>query len=119
MATNNTGTGSFRDKIKEFTLRNCNGIEVGLLNYGATVTSIRTPDRNGRLDDITLGFKNIEDYEENRPYFGSTIGRVANRIAKGKFSIDGEDFNIDCNEKGINHLHGGLVGFDKVNCDLP
>ena len=54
------------------------------------------------------------DYEKNPPYFGSTIGRVANRIANGKFSIDGEDFKLDCNEKGINHLHGGLVGFDKV-----
>jgi len=69
--------------------------------------------RNGTVDDILLGFKNLADYELNPPYFGAIVGRVANRIANGKFSIDGVDFQLECNENGRNHLHGGHCGFDK------
>ncbi|XP_065061716.1 galactose mutarotase-like [Rhopilema esculentum] len=104
-------------KLQEYTLRNKNGISVGLLNYGATLRSIVVPDRYGIFDDILLGFKDIIDYIKNPPYFGGTIGRVANRIAFGKFSIDGQDFELPCNENGINHHHGGFKGFDKVFWD--
>ncbi len=93
-----------------YTLRNDHGTEVQLLNYGCTVTSIKTKDKHGNLDDITLGFDKPQSYLGVHPYFGALVGRYANRIAKGKFELDGEKFQLACNDSEGNHLHGGLKG---------
>lgn len=99
------------DVIKKIIVTNSRGIQVVLTNYGASLIGLVCPDRDGVFDDILLGFDTLEEYLENR-FFGATIGRCANRIAKGKFSIDGKNYSLDCNN-GSNHLHGGNEGFDK------
>jgi len=95
------------------TLRNTNGIEVRIMTYGGTVVSLQTPDRDGTLDDIVLGFDAAEPYFTQSPYFGSIIGRYGNRIANARFTLDGETYTLTANDGG-NHLHGGTVGWDKV-----
>ena len=99
----------------EHTLTNSNGLMVRITNYGATITSILVPDGNGKLVDVALGFNTSEDYINavDCPYFGSVIGRYGNRIARGRFSIDGREYTLAVNN-GENHLHGGHRGFDKV-----
>jgi len=99
-------------KIKEFTLRNKHGIIIKILNFGGIITSLMIPDKNGITDDIVLGYDHFEPYIMNPPYFGSIIGRVANRICNSSFTIDGETFNINSSFKGY-ALHGGIEGFDK------
>jgi len=94
------------------TLRNDAGVEVRIMTYGATVLSIRTPDRTGALDDIVLGVDTVLPYTGASPYMGAIVGRYGNRIAKGRFAIDGAAFTLATNN-GPNHLHGGVVGFDK------
>src|SRR5262245_52219469 len=95
-------------------LKNTRGIEVRAIPYGGIITSIRAPDRDGRFDDIVLGYENAEDYlRNNSPYMGAIIGRYGNRIAKGLFTLDGQAFRLATNN-GPNHLHGGVTGFDKV-----
>ncbi|TWT42656.1 aldose epimerase family protein [Botrimarina hoheduenensis] len=103
------------DSIRLFTLRNASGIEVRITNYGAIITSIRTPDRDGELADIALGYTRVEDYINavDKPYFGAVVGRYGNRIAGGQFTLDGESYELARNN-GENHLHGGVIGFDKV-----
>lgn len=96
-----------------FTLTNTHGVEVRVMNYGGIVTMIRTPDRAGRRDDIVLGFDSLAGYLKNTPYFGAIIGRYANRIARGQFTLDGTTYHLARNN-GPNALHGGLRGFDKV-----
>jgi aldose 1-epimerase len=96
-----------------FTLKNPNGMVVKVITYGAIITGIQAPDRNGKLGDIVLGFDNLDAYVKGHPYFGAAIGRVGNRIAKGKFVLDGRTYKLATNN-GPNHLHGGLKGFDKV-----
>jgi aldose 1-epimerase len=96
-----------------FTLRNAHGIELQLTNYGGIITSLKTPDRNGRFADIVLGYDNLADYVRNSPYFGAIVGRYANRIARGHFTLDGATYTLAVNN-GPNSLHGGLRGFDKV-----
>lgn len=96
-----------------YTLTNSSGMEVKITNYGGIVTSMRVPDRNGKLDDVVLGYINLEGYQKASPYFGSLVGRYGNRIAKGQFSLDGHLYTLAKNN-GENHLHGGLKGFDKV-----
>ncbi len=98
---------------KLFTLTNSNGLVVKITNFGGIITEIHTPDKNGVFTDISLGFDHIEPYYKDSPFFGALIGRFGNRIAKGKFTLDGKTFNLD-NNNGENHLHGGFVGFDKV-----
>ncbi len=99
-------------KIKEFTLKNKNGIEVKILNWGGIIQSLIIPDRYGNFKDVVLGFDDFEKYIENPPYFGAIIGRVANRISGAKFVIDGKEYKI--NTKFEHYaLHGGNVGFDK------
>ena len=98
--------------VTGFTLTNRNGVAVQAIEYGAIVTSIRVPDKDGKVADVALGFDKLEDYLKGHPYFGSNAGRSANRIAKGKFSIDGKQYTLETNN-GPNHLHGGKVGFDK------
>ncbi|OGU41368.1 MAG: galactose mutarotase [Ignavibacteria bacterium RIFOXYB2_FULL_35_12] len=97
-----------------YTLKNHNNVSVSITNYGGIVTSIKVPDKNGNLSDIVLGYDHVEGYIiNNSPYFGALIGRYGNRIAKGKFSLDGVQYKLATNN-GANHLHGGEKGFDKV-----
>jgi aldose 1-epimerase len=96
---------------EEFTLSN-GTMSVKLLSYGALVSSIQTPDKSGKLGEITLGFDDFAGWEKNGPYFGVTTGRYANRIAGGKFTLDGKEYKLATNN-GPNHLHGGIVGFNK------
>lgn len=99
--------------VELFTVKNANGIELGAIAYGGIITSLRVPDRDGRLDDIVLGFDRFEDYLNDHPFFGAIIGRYGNRIAKGQFALDGQTYKLATNN-GPNHLHGGNRGFDKV-----
>ncbi|MFM1913716.1 MAG: hypothetical protein RIR51_1559 [Bacteroidota bacterium] len=100
-------------EIKLFTLKNASGMQVKIINYGGIITSIIVPDKQGNFGEIVLGFDNLKDYETKSPYFGALIGRYGNRIANGKFSLDGKEYNLAQNN-GENHLHGGILGFDKV-----
>src|SRR3989441_5419349 len=96
-----------------YTLTNSHGVEARIINYGGIVTSLKVPDRNGKLDDVVLGFDNLDDYLKGRTYLGAIIGRYGNRIAKGRFTLNGVEYKLAVNN-GENHLHGGLKGFDKV-----
>ena len=96
-----------------YTLANSNGVEAEVMTYGAIVVSLTAPDREGKMDDIVLGYDNLEGYIKNNPYFGAIVGRYGNRIAKGKFTLDGLQYTLAVNN-GENHLHGGIKGFDKV-----
>ena len=96
-----------------FTLTNANGMRVKLTNYGAITVSVEAPDRAGKLADVTLGYDTLDGWFTSKSYFGATVGRYANRIAKGKFSLDGQTYTLATNN-GENALHGGLKGFDKV-----
>jgi aldose 1-epimerase len=96
-----------------FILENNKGLTVKITNYGAILTSIVVPDKQGKFEDIVLGFDNIEQYQGSHPYFGAVCGRYANRIAKGEFVLDGKKYSIHKNN-GNNALHGGLKGFDKA-----
>ena len=100
-------------EIVLFTSTNKNGLVMKVMTYGATVVSMETPDKSGKLANIQLGFPTLEGYLQRHPYFGSTVGRYGNRIAKGKFKIDGKEYTLATNN-GPNHLHGGLKGFDAV-----
>ncbi len=95
-----------------YTLTNANGMVVKITNYGGIITEIHVPDRDGKLEDVVLGFDNLEAYLKGHPFFGCITGRYANRIAKGKFMLDGKEYTLATNN-GPNHLHGGKVGFDK------
>jgi aldose 1-epimerase len=99
--------------IHQFTLTNAKGVTAKVITYGAILTELDVPDRNGQSGDVVLGFDNLDQYLKGHPFFGSTVGRVANRIAKGKFMLDGQAYTLATNN-GPNHLHGGLKGFDKV-----
>ncbi|MCB0638700.1 MAG: galactose mutarotase [Lewinella sp.] len=96
-----------------YTLRNANGMEVTITNYGGIIVSWMAPDKNGQMADIVLGYDELASYLEASPYFGAIIGRYGNRIGKGQFSIDGKEYQLPTND-GPNHLHGGDKGFDKV-----
>jgi len=96
-----------------FTLTNKRGVVLKVTNYGAIVTELHVPDRNGDLADVVLGFDNLKQYQDGHPYFGCAVGRVGNRIANAKFSLEGVDYQLAANN-GNNCLHGGLVGYDKV-----
>jgi len=102
--------------VELFTLRNKNGIEAKITNYGGIVVSLLVPDRNGNMGDVVLGYDRLDNYIADNPYFGALIGRFGNRISKGRFTLDGVDYRLAVND-GENHLHGGLKGFDKVVWD--
>ena len=102
--------------VDQFILSNNNGMEVRIINYGGIITSWTAPDKNGDYKDIVLGYNTLAEYEAETPYFGALIGRYGNRIAKGKFSLDDQEYTLAVNN-GVNHLHGGLKGFDKVIWD--
>jgi len=99
--------------VEQFTLRNPHGIELRAIAYGGIVVSLRTPDRRGILGDIVLGYDTLAEYITNPAYFGAIIGRYANRIAQGRFTLDNDSYQLTTNN-GSNHLHGGVHGFDKV-----
>jgi aldose 1-epimerase len=99
--------------VEIFTLTNARGIEVRTVPYGAIVVSIKVPDRDGRLDDVVLGFEALDGYVKRHPYFGAVVGRYGNRIANGRFTLDGRTYQLATND-GPNHLHGGIKGFDKL-----
>lgn len=102
--------------VKRFTWTNENGMSVQVISYGAIITSIKVPGKNGAVDDVVLGFDNIPGYQgANNPYFGATVGRVANRIGGGRFTIDGVVYEVTKNFEGRHQLHGGKIGFDKFN----
>lgn len=101
------------EPVELVTLKNANGVEVGISTYGAAIVFIRTPDRNGRMGDIVLGFEDGAGYLDNGPFLGVLVGRYANRIANGRFSLDGQAYTLATNN-APNHLHGGVKGFDKV-----
>ncbi len=106
------GTTSTGEKVSLFTLVNKNGMKVTLSNYGATVIDLLVPDRDGKLADVSLGFDTIRPYQTQSPYFGSIVGRYGNRIARGRFTLDGVTYELATNNEP-NHLHGGVKGFDK------
>ena len=112
-------TKSFYGKTKDnkkvdlYSFKNENGMQVDIINYGGIITSLKVPDKNGETEDIVLGYNKLEDYINENPYFGSIIGRYGNRIAKGKFNLNGNQYTLATNNDE-NHLHGGNIGFDKV-----
>jgi aldose 1-epimerase len=99
--------------ITLYELRNASGNCVKLTNYGAIIVSVEVPDRDGKVANVNLGYKELDGYKERHPYFGSTVGRFCNRIAGGKFELDGKSYSLAINN-GPNHLHGGTIGFDKL-----
>ncbi|WP_111307918.1 aldose epimerase family protein [Confluentibacter sediminis] len=108
--------GTTKDSIPvdKYILKNEKGMEISIITYGGIITSWTAPDKNGTYKDIVLGFDSIQKYQlPGVPYFGALIGRFGNRIAKGKFTLDGTQYTLATND-GQNHLHGGVKGFDKV-----
>lgn len=107
--------GNFNgEAVTEYTLINSNGMQVSILNYGGTVTKIITKDKDGKDGDVILGYDSLSGYlQKGNPYFGCLVGRYGNRIAKGKFTLDGKTYTLATNNNGQS-LHGGLKGFDKV-----
>jgi aldose 1-epimerase len=101
------------DTVQLYTLTNRHGLVARITNYGAIVTELHVPDRDGRLADIVLGFENLDGYLAGHPYFGAIVGRVANRIRNAEFTLDGTRYTLDANDKP-HHLHGGRTGWDKV-----
>ena len=108
------GTLPDGEEVERFRLQNTAGVEASIITYGATLISLAAPDRNGLVEDIVLGHDSLAGYLEANPYFGSVVGRYANRIAGGTFTLDAETYTLARNN-GPNHLHGGVKGFDKVN----
>jgi len=104
-------------EIDVYTLENKNGLKTDIITFGARQVSLYVPDKNRNFKDILLGFDDIKGYEEENPYFGAVIGRYGNRIRKGKFSLDGIEYRLACNNEQ-NHLHGGKKGFDSVVWDF-
>ncbi len=101
------------EEVYEYKLKNSAGAEVKIINYGATVVSLMMPDRNGKIEDVVLGYDSLEGYVNDKSYFGSIVGRYGNRIDKGKFKLDGKEYHLTLND-GENHLHGGTLGFNKA-----
>jgi len=107
------GTTPDGTAVDAYTLTNAQGMQVRAITFGGIITSIRVPDRRGTLGDVALGFDQLTPYLRNPPYFGAIIGRYANRIASGRFTLDGRTYTLAVNNRP-NHLHGGIKGFDKV-----
>jgi len=103
-------------KVKLYTLTNENGLIMDVTNYGGIIVRLAVPDRDGHFADVVLGYDHLADYIKDTPYFGAIVGRCANRICKGKFTLEGKEYTLAINN-GPNHLHGGLKGFDKAVWD--
>ncbi len=99
-------------KVFAFTVTNTNGLEMTVITYGATLQSFIMPDKTGKRSELTLGFDTVSGYESSHPYYGATVGRVANRIKKGRFTLNGKDYILTHNN-GIHHIHGGTEGFSR------
>jgi aldose 1-epimerase len=97
-------------EIDEYTLKNANGMEAKIINYGARIVSLTAPDKNGIFADVVLGFDNLEGYIADKSFFGAIVGRYGNRINKGRFKLEGKEYQLSRNN-GENHLHGGTGGF--------
>lgn len=106
------GTLSTGQAVDCYTLQNSAGLIAKIINYGGIITSLMVPDKNGKMDDVVLGLPTLEEYETKNPFFGCITGRFANRIAKGKFTLEGKEYQLAINN-GPNALHGGKRGFDK------
>ena len=113
MRTTTFGTMSDGTVITLYTCTNNHGLVLEVMDYGATIVSVKVPDRNGNFSNVTLGFGGLEGYLERHPYFGSTVGRYANRIRNAQFTLDGQEHQLTVN-LGEHHLHGGKTGFDAV-----
>ncbi len=96
-----------------YVLRNKGGMEAAITDFGASLVSLRVPDRRGKLGDVVLGYDGVSGYENGKVFLGATIGRYGNRIAKGKFALNGVKYTLATNDNGLNHLHGGLQGFSQ------
>ena len=107
------GTAPDGTPVEVFTLTNKNGVEARILSYGGIIQSLKTPDRTGKMDDVVLGFDDMAGYVKSSPYFGAIVGRYGNRIARGRFTLDGKTYKLAINNPP-NSLHGGVKGFDKV-----
>jgi aldose 1-epimerase len=116
MQTNIFGTLPDGREVHQYTLTNRNGAVVQIIDYGAAVTSLRVPDRNGKIEDVVLGYDSVQGYVGDSAYLGAIVGRYGNRIGKGRFELDGKEYQVTVND-GENHLHGGKVGFNKVLWD--
>jgi aldose 1-epimerase len=106
------GTAQNGAPVYQFTMTNQAGMEVRVINYGGIITAVNVPDRAGAFRNVVLGYSDLTNYESRNPFFGCVAGRYANRIAKGRFTLDGKTYQLAVND-GQNHLHGGLKGFDK------
>lgn len=113
IAKSSFGKTASGETVTLYTLTNSQGNTVKMIDYGAIIVSIDVPDKTGKLANVNAGFNSMDGYMMSHPYFGATVGRFCNRIAKGKFSIDGKEYTLATNN-GPNHLHGGKVGFDKL-----
>lgn len=115
MSVSKSAFGKLPDgaQVELYTLKNSHSVTVKIMTYGGIITSLQTPDRQGKPGEIQLGFDSLEEYLRGHPYFGALCGRVANRIAGARFTIDGKAYSLAANN-GPNHLHGGEKGFDKV-----
>ena len=102
--------------VKQYIMSNNKGMEISIIDYGGIITSWTAADKKGDYKDIVLGFNTLAEYEAETPYFGALIGRYSNRIAEGKFNLEGKEYTLAVNN-GVNHIHGGLKGFDKVVWD--
>ncbi|WP_226992254.1 aldose epimerase family protein [Aliiglaciecola lipolytica] len=111
--------GTLEDKTPVYMAKitNSHGLEVDVISYGGIITRMLTPDKTGVMGNIVHGFDNLDDYVKSNPYFGAIIGRYGNRIAKGKFTLNGTEYHLATND-GENHLHGGMQGFDKNIWDM-
>lgn len=107
------GTTKNNEEVNMYTIKNNSDMEVDIINYGATIVSIRVPDKDGNIDDVALGYDTLEAYENGDKYLGALIGRCGNRIKNASFKLNGKEYNLAKNN-GNNHLHGGNTGFDKV-----
>jgi len=107
------GSTTQGEQVSLYTLKNAKGMEATIMTYGGILVSLRVPDRNGKLDDVVLGYDSLKGYLSDKAYFGALIGRYGNRIGKGTFSLNGVRYTLATNN-GPNHLHGGIKGFDKV-----
>lgn len=101
-------------EVVRFTAVNSRGLAFSAIGFGAVLTAVTAPDRRGRAAGVTLGLDSLAGYEARGPYFGALVGRVANRIARGRFTLDGREHRLALNDHGVNHLHGGETGYDRV-----
>ena len=106
------GTLQNGENIYSYTLTNKNGMSATIINYGATVVKLKVPDKNGKIEDVILGYDSLSSYVKGASFFGGIVGRYGNRIAKGKFTLDGKEYQLPINN-GVNSLHGGTIGFNK------